>query len=218
MARKQFERGTQVGRPSVLTRDQVVDAAISLVDEVGLEGLSMPKLGRRLDVGTMTIYGYVESKEHLLDLMAERMFEDLVVGDGPDPQVRMMRFFDDFRGAALAHPALAQLLAGGRITIPAVFDTLESTIGPLVASGWDADDAVRVFYAALAYTLGFVLWEIPRSRQQPGTEYATQWRDLMAGLDPAVYPTVTGAASETLVTTASDDQFEWGLRRVIEGG
>ncbi len=78
------DRGQQgVGRPPVLTVEQVVDEAIALADEEGIESLSMAKLARRLGVGTMTIYGYVTDKQHLLDLVAERIFEDLEVGDEP---------------------------------------------------------------------------------------------------------------------------------------
>lgn len=205
----------RVGRPPALTLDQLVDAAVAFVDEAGLSALSMPKLAARLDVGTMTIYGYVNDKQHLLDLMAARIFEELHVGDYDDPTLTLSRYFEDFRDAALAHPALAQLLAGGRITIPAVFDTLEAVLGPLTRAGWDPTEAVRVFYAALTYTVGFVLWEIPRSHLQPQADYAAQWRELLADLEPSDYPTLTGPASDAVTTTASDEQFTWGLARII---
>ncbi|HTD79067.1 MAG TPA: helix-turn-helix domain-containing protein, partial [Chloroflexota bacterium] len=55
-----------------LTREQVVDAALQLADQHGFEALSMPTLARRLECGVMTIYGYVDSKEDLLDAIALR--------------------------------------------------------------------------------------------------------------------------------------------------
>lgn len=209
------ETPPRVGRPPALTIDQLVDAAVGFVDEAGLSALSMPKLAARLDVGTMTIYGYVNDKQHLLDLMAARIFEGLHVGDHDDPTLALRRYFEDFRQAALAHPALAQLLAGGRITIPAVFDTLEAVLRPLITAGWDPTEAVRVFYAALTYTVGFVLWEIPRSHLQPEADYAAQWRGLLADLEPGEYPTLTGPVSDAVTTTASEEQFAWGLARII---
>ena len=185
----------RVGRPPALTTEQLVDAAVALVDETGLNALSMPKLAARLDIGTMTIYGYVNDKQHLLDLMAARIFDELQVGDYNDPTLTITRYFEDFRDAALTHPALAQLLADGRITVPAVFETLEAALGPLIAAGWDPTEAVRVFYAALTYTVGFVLWEIPRSHLQPEADYASQWTGLLADLEKDDYPTLTGAAA-----------------------
>ena len=212
------DRGQQgVGRPPALKVEQVVDEAIALADEEGIESLSMAKLARRLGVGTMTIYGYVTDKQHLLDLVAERIFEDLEVGDEPVVGARLKSFFHDFRQAALARPALALLLAGGRITIPAVFDTLEKAFEPVADRREDVEQAVRAFYAALTYTLGFVLWEIPRTRLQSRDHYTEQWTSLLAGLDPDTYPILTGPAQPTLTSTASDDQFHWGLDRLLEG-
>lgn len=206
---------SRVGRPPALTVDRLVDAAVALVDEGGLSALSMPKVAARLGVGTMTIYGYVEDKEHLLDLMAARIFEGLHVVPHDDPAVMVSRYFESFRQGALVHPALAQLLAGGRITIPAVFDTLEAALQPLTAAGWDPTEAVRVFYSALTYTVGFVLWEIPRSHLQAASDYVEQWKGLLAGLEPTEYPTLTGPAADALTSTASEEQFRWGLARII---
>lgn len=211
------DRGQQgVGRPPALTVEQVVDEAMALADEEGIESLSMAKLARRLGVGTMTIYGYVSDKQHLLDLVAERIFEDLEVGEELVVSARLSSFFHDFRQAALARPALAQLLASGRVTIPAVFDTLEKAFEPGADRREDVEQAVRAFYAALTYTLGFVLWEIPRTRGQPPSHYTDQWKSLLAGLDPETYPILTGPASATLTSTASDEQFQWGLDRILD--
>jgi len=82
-------------------------------------------------------------------------------------------------------------------------------------AGIDIDEAVRVFYAALTYTIGFVLWEIPRAHLQPESAYGDQWAGLLAGLDPAQFPLLTGQASRIVPTVASTSQFDWGLSRVI---
>jgi len=129
----------------------------------------------------------------------------------------LAEYFRSFRRVALAHPALAGLLATGRITIPAVFDHLEALIGALQRSGVSAEAAVRAFYAGLAYTVGFVIWEIPRSHLQRPDDYGGQWRSLLAGLDPERYPVLTGSASQHVGTVASGQQFEWGLQHLLGG-
>ena len=60
-----------------LTRDQVVDAALKLADDEGLEALTMQSLAKRLDCGVMTIYGYVENKEDLLNAISQWGLRDL---------------------------------------------------------------------------------------------------------------------------------------------
>ena len=206
----------QVGRPRRLAPGEIVTAAIEIADERGLDGLSMPKLADRLGVGTMTLYGYVTSKDDLLDRIAERIFEGLSVPDGADWHDALFEFFVDFRAAALAHPSLARLLATGRITIPAVFDILESFFRRMTDDGMDVEVAVRTFYAGLTYTIGFVLWEIPRTRDQPQDAYLDQWADLLGRLETRLYPVLTGPALSVVPTVASDEQYRWGLQRILE--
>lgn len=203
------------GRPQRLTASAVVDAAIELADADGLDGLSMPKLARHLEVGTMTVYGYVDSKQDLLDQMAARIFEGLTAPDDDDWREGLARFLSDFRRAALSHPSLAALLATGRITIPAVFTILERHLESAIEQGETVEEAVRLFYAGLSYTIGFVLWEIPRVHLQAEADYRNQWRDLLSTLDPGRHPVLTGPARTMLPSVASGDQFAWGLHRFL---
>lgn len=205
----------RAGRPRSLTVEEVVHEAIELADGQGLEGLSMPNLAKRLGVGTMTLYTYVSSKDHLLDEIAEQMFEDLDVPVRETWQASTFDFFAGFRSRAIAHPALAQLLATGRITIPKVFDILENLFGQMTDGGLEIEEAVRTFYAALTYTVGFVLWEIPRTYDQSESDYAEQWTTLLQGLDAERYPLLAGSSIGVTSTVASAPQFEWGLRRLL---
>lgn len=189
--------------------------AIELADTDGLEGLSMPKLAARLGVGTMTLYTYVSSKGDLLDRIAERAFEDLRVPVRETWRESTVEFFHGFRSAAIAHPALAQLLATGRITIPKVFDILENVLGQMKDDGLEIEEAVRTFYAALTYTVGFVIWEIPRAHDQSESDYADQWASLLGELDAERHPLLTGDVVGVASTVASAAQFEWGLRRLL---
>lgn len=207
----------RVGRPRRLTTSEIVQAAVAIADDQGLEGLSMPSLAKRLGVGTMTLYGYVDNKEDLLEKVAARLFEGLEVREHSNWQEGMFSFFSDFREAAIAHPTLATLLAAGRVTIPAVFDILESFFQEATEDGLPIEEAVRVFYAGLTYTIGFVLWEIPRAHLQPEAAYESQWEDLISQLDPSQYPILTGPTPSTAKTVASTTQFNWGLARIIEG-
>lgn len=205
----------QVGRPPKLSGSEVVDGAIELADAKGLDALSMPKLARHLGVGTMTLYGYVADKQDLLDQMAAHIFEDLSAPDHDDWREGLAAFLSDFRQSALAHPTLAALLASGRITIPAVFDILEQHLESATQQNVTVEEAASVFYAGLTYTIGFVLWEIPRAHLQTEADYAGQWEDLISQLDPEHYPLLTGPARTVLPTVASPHQFTSGLHRIL---
>src|SRR5215470_1661045 len=79
----------EAGEP--LTRARIVKAALDLIDEEGLDALSMRRLGSRLGAGATTLYWYVSSKDQLLDLAVDEIFGELSLdpleGDGWRSQV-----------------------------------------------------------------------------------------------------------------------------------
>lgn len=83
--------------------------------------------------------------------------------------------------------------------------------------GLPIHEAVRAFFAGLAYTIGFILWEIPRAHLQTEAAYAEQWAGLISDLDPTQFPVLTGPAAEVVPTVASTRQFIWGLNKIIGG-
>lgn len=87
---------------STLSRDTVVEAAIALADEVGLEGVSLRALGDRLGVTAMAPYRHVRDKDDLLDAMAEEMYGRLAL---PDAHTEWWEGL-----AGLAHSARSLLL------------------------------------------------------------------------------------------------------------
>src|SRR5262249_22663006 len=152
-----------------LTRDQVVGAALALVDAEGVDALSMPRLARELDAGVMTLYGYVRSKQELLDAVAMRAIAEVRiegVGSG-EPRDVLAGWGRGMRSTLLAHPGVAGVLVQRAVVGPGIFRGLEALLGALQRGGFELETAARATYAVLIYTLGFVLWETPRTRQQP---------------------------------------------------
>lgn len=201
---------------NTLSRDRIVDAALALMDDQGLDAVTMPRLARRLEVGTMSLYRHVDDKDDLINAVAERVLSGVQVPVGPsdDWEGRVVGYLRALRRQALAHPALSRILADRGLTVGPVFDQLEQVHSILRAAGFPATDAVRTFYALLTYTFGFVIWELPRVHQQPTTAYATAWATALDQLDTDTYPTLH-ALRDTLTTTASPDQFEYGLNRLV---
>src|SRR5215510_14285593 len=159
---------TRVPR-NTLSRDRVVDAALRLIDAHGLDAVTMPAVAKHLGVGTMSLYRHVEDKDDLVDAVAERVIGGVTVpgGDPADWEGRVVGYLRDLRDAALAHPALASILAARGLTVGPVFDQLEAAHGILRRAGFSELEAVRAFYTLFVYVFGFVIWELPRVHQQP---------------------------------------------------
>jgi TetR/AcrR family tetracycline transcriptional repressor len=201
-----------------LTREQVVEAALALADQSGLDELTMPSLARRLECGVMTIYGYVASKEDLLDAIAQRGLRDLRL---PQPVPRdlpgiLVAWGRGLRTTLLEHPSLPVIFLTQAVVGPGIFRGVEALLGRLGQSGMPPSAGVHAIYAVLTYTTGFVAWEIPRTRRQAQAAYAASWRREFAGLTPADFPLAAGALDE-LGQVAGDEQFELGLKALATG-
>jgi AcrR family transcriptional regulator len=201
---------------NTLSRPRVVEAALALVDAEGLDALTMPALAARLGVGTMSLYRHVAGKDDLLEAMAASVLAGVRVppGRATDWEGRVVGYLRSVRAETLRHPSLARILADRGLTAAPVFDQLEEVHGILLAAGFSPVDAVRAFYSLLTYVFGFLLWELPRVHLRTPASYEAAWEAAIDGLDPAAYPNLTALTSE-LATSASVDQFEYGLALLV---
>lgn len=201
-----------------LTRDQVVDAALALADQDGIQALTMPNLARRLDCGVMTIYGYIKSKEDLLGAIAQIGLRDLRLPQPPPRQADaiLVAWGRALRETLLAHPSLPMIFLSQPVVGPAIFRGIEALLVRLSHAGMRPIAGVHAIYAVLIYTTGFVAWEIPRTHRQPEAAYAATWRREFAGLPPDAFR-LTGTLLAELGRVGGPDQFEIGLAALAQG-
>ncbi|MBN8868294.1 MAG: TetR family transcriptional regulator [Solirubrobacterales bacterium] len=69
-----------------LSREEIVQAALDIAEEDGIRNVSMRKVARRLDAGTMSLYHYVRTKDDLLALMDDAVMGEIVIPDGEMPE------------------------------------------------------------------------------------------------------------------------------------
>ena len=152
------------GRRPGLTRAQVLTAAMAIIDEGGVEELSMRRLGKALDRNPMAIYRHAMDKDALLDGVVERVVADFVVTPQPgmDGQIDWEGTLRDtahaFRRAALAHPNVVPSLVtrslSGPLALrpPGMLRPLEELLDLFISAGFDQHGAL---HAARLFT-GFV--------------------------------------------------------------
>jgi len=201
---------------NTLSRAVIVAAALALVDEEGLEALTMPRLATNLGVGTMSLYRHIEGKDDLLDGVAAQVLSGVTVPSGAsdDWEGRVVGYLRSLRAEALRHPALARILADRGLTVGPVVEQLETVHGVLRTAGFSDLDAVRAFYSLLTYVFGSLMWELPRVHLQPPAAYAAAWHRALDGLDATTFPNLTALRAE-LLTSASADQFDYGLEHLV---
>src|SRR5438132_2909804 len=141
-------------RRGSLSREQVVDSALRLADQHGLEALSMPSLARALDCGIMTLYGYVDDKEDLLDAIALRGLADLRLPRPLPSQSAdvLIAWGRALRRTLLDHPSLPVIFLSRPVIGPGIFRGIETLLGGLGRAGVSPTAGVQAIYAAMIST------------------------------------------------------------------
>ncbi|MEU8365303.1 TetR/AcrR family transcriptional regulator [Nonomuraea sp. NPDC048882] len=162
-------KATSPGR----SREEIVRAALDLLDEEGIDGLSMRKLGAKLSAGATSLYWYVANKDELLELAYDATWGAITA---PDPDEVGWReaasvMAHSVRQVMLRHPWIASLL--GRL--PAlgpnalrVADRMRQTFKRAGFTGFEIDYAVATF---TAYVYGMTLPEIAWNATMAGHDY-----------------------------------------------
>jgi TetR/AcrR family transcriptional regulator, tetracycline repressor protein len=203
-----------------VSQDDVVRAAVEVLDDHGLPGVTLRAVAARLGVSAPTLYWHVKSKRHLLDLMAEAIIAPVQrersrpapgqdVGDWLADRARAIR------AALLAHRDGALVCAGNRPTAAAV-PGIEAFLGVLVDHGFTAPEALRTVMALGAYVSGDALET--QSDAARGLEEAPVDSEIAMEIRTGRYPVLQAAAEAFRSERAFDEaRFEEGLQLLIAG-
>ena len=155
-----------------LDRDRIVAAAIGFIDEFGLPGLTMRRLGAVLGVEAMSLYRHVPGREALLDAVVESIVdemqhdEDVLEAPQDGWQDFLQRLAHGIRRVALAHPRVFPLVASRPTEAPWLRPPLrsmrwvESLLEALEREGFGDDAAVGAYRAFTSFLLGHLLLEV----------------------------------------------------------
>ena len=202
-----------------LTTERVVDAALRAADEGGIEAVSLRRLAGALEVTPMAIYRHVRNKSHLLDLMAERLLDqvDLAPVEAATWQDRLRRLLASFQAVAAAHPAAASLLSRP-FASPAALRVSEVLLATLHGAGFDAGQSVRLLQVITGIVLGPAInratWAAASRDRPPDADRqraSTEW--LSAG----ELPYLAGATDQFLDWSAGADADRLTIEILVGG-
>ncbi|KZB84941.1 TetR/AcrR family transcriptional regulator [Amycolatopsis regifaucium] len=205
--------------PASLSRERIVRAAIRLADADGLEAVSLRKVAAALDVGPMRLYGYIASKEELLDLMVDAVHAEIrPTGDHWREVLRSLA--ESTRHVAHQHEWLADLLGGRPRLGPNALAGGEIVLAALDDVGVDAK--MPVVSAVNSYVIGAVRREIAERRAERATGMdEKRWQSAHGPYLERTFATGRFPALETVVRDAvhldADQTFRIGLDFLLDG-
>jgi AcrR family transcriptional regulator len=151
-----------------LTREQIVEAALALLDREGLTALTMRRLGRELGVEGMALYSHFRNKAELLFALVKRFIDEIhpVYEPGADWQTKLRAAMRSFRQVGLAHPSVFSLLTT-RPWDGVALRRLDEDLSWLHEAGFNPEESAYALGTLLSYVTGFVTREIRGKLRQP---------------------------------------------------
>jgi AcrR family transcriptional regulator len=149
-----------MGRKPQIDRAGILDAAMQLADERGLEAVTMHAVAQRLNVTPMALYRHMDGKQALLDGLVERLLtgHPSVPADAPWAD-RLSATAEAIRATARRHPAVFPLLLTRPAVTPAARAVRDSVVLALREAGLAEADAARAERLISTAVLGFAASE-----------------------------------------------------------
>ena len=130
---------TTMQRPT-LTRDRVLEGAIALADEIGIEAFTIRRLAAELDVKPMTIYHHVPGKEAIIDGMVDLVFAEIELpATGVDWRTAIRGRCRSAREVLRRHPWAPPLMESRTTPGPATLRHHDAVLGCLRRGGLSID-------------------------------------------------------------------------------
>jgi TetR/AcrR family tetracycline transcriptional repressor len=206
-----------------LSRDVIIDCAITLADQEGIEAVTIRRLAQEQGVTPMAMYWHFTDKDSLLDGIAESLIAAVKL---PEPNDRPWdEQLHDILAAFLAaidpHPAVAGLALRRILTSEPGLRLAEQALGLLRSAGFPAAQAGEVGSFLLCAVITLVTSQ-PGRHGQPleGEERAQMIREKRAALEalsPSRYPNVVAAAPALVVCRNEDDYYAMNLNLLVQG-
>ncbi|RLU90373.1 TetR family transcriptional regulator [Streptomyces griseocarneus] len=202
-----------------IDRALVADTALRLLNDVGLEGLTLRRIAQELNVQAPALYWHFKNKQELLDEVATEMFrrmsDSLATVEGDTWQERMTASIREMRRFLLGYRDGAKVFSGTRFTDTSYATPVERILSDCVEAGFTPRAAARAWFTVASYTVGHVIEEqsvvpMPSGERDPAYDLDDGRRHRLEG-----YPLTAEAGWEFFDDLEAG--YEEGLRVVIAG-
>lgn len=205
-----------------LTRKRVIAEALHLVDEEGLEALTMRRLGKRLGVEAMSLYNHVDGKAALEAGIVGLLWGEVErsVDDAGGWRDSLRSLAQGVRGLATEHPNAFSLVTGASSFVEPMLRALGGGIVALREAGFDEARAAKTVNTVLGFAAGYAAMEISCRASgfepAPGGDELESLVQLTQALPPDAPPELVRIAQECYAYDTGE-QFEFGLDALLAG-
>ncbi len=207
----------EVRKKQRLSADRVLDGAMALADEIGIEAFTIRKLADALDTKPMTIYHHIPSKEAIIDGLVDRVFAEI---ERPPLDIHWQEAIRQrcvsAREALRRHPWAAPLMESRTNPGPETLGHHDAVLECLFAAGLSVELTAHAYALIDNYVYGFALQEasLPVTGGPEMQELATA---MSAHFES--YPNLLRFTVEHVLQPGYDftDEFDFGLDLILDG-
>jgi AcrR family transcriptional regulator len=204
-----------------LTRERVVEEALTVIAHDGANALTMRRLATRLGVVPGALYNHVRNKQQLHDLVLDGVLAevdlDLDPALGWTEQLKVLAH--RLRRVLEAHPGVAGILKTRDPLGPPSLALAEAFLSPLQTAGFGDREAGLAFFLLLDYTIGFAVSSPATSVNEQrvrDTAIRSQLHQFFRSLPPDRFPALV-ALGEHVWVDNRDERFTAGLQVLADG-
>ena len=200
-------------------RDAVVKAGLVLLNERGLDGLTLGAIAKELNVKAPTLYWRFNSKQELVDEMATQIVEEWANrmppgGTSASWQEHANAFAQTLRRTLRTYREGARLVAGTYLTRPVLRNVMEASLANFVAAGVSLHEAALCLSSLYHFTIGFTIEE-QAVHPRDGSLDAQYREEGPRNMDPTAHPLI-GTLGRYFFTDY-DRRFDQGVNSIIMG-
>jgi AcrR family transcriptional regulator len=215
--RQRRERGS-------INPDDIISGAFELAEQVSIDNLSMPLLGKHLGVGVTSIYWYFRKKDDLLNAMTDRALRKYVFAtpyvEASDWRETLRNHARSMRKTFMGNPILCDLILIRSALSPRAarlgVQEIEKAIAGLVEAGLSPDEAFDTYSAVSVHVRGSVVLHRLHQKNRATEDGARTIEDAMV-IDPETTPLLARmTAKGHHIGTADEHNFEYGLDCILD--
>lgn len=201
-----------------LSKKLILQQALSIADNGGIEALSMRKLADALGVKAMSLYNHFANKDEILDGLVEVVIAEIEVPDLPadEWQSAMLVRANSAHQALLVHPWATQAVVSRMNIGPNMLAYIDATLGCLYKAGFSIEMADHIWNAMDNHIYGFTLQELNFPLQED--EYAEAAAGFIDMIPAAQYPHMNALSRHVMTGKYNGvHDFEFGLKLILNG-
>jgi AcrR family transcriptional regulator len=202
-----------------LSRDRVLQGAITVADAGGIGGLTIRSLAQELGVKPMSVYHYVANKDEILDGIVDLVFSEIELPEpGGDWQSEMRRRANSARRVLRRHHWAITLLQSRINPGPATLRHHNAIIGALRGAGFSVELTAHAFALIDSYVYGFALSEAALPIHGPESVADVAESMMQEFFAPGAYPHLVEFTTEHILKPGYEfgDEFEFGLTLILD--